>query len=123
MSRTFRRIPAERGSAELRIGEALWRDYLVGMNQLREWEKAAREPDADAAELKAKIAARKPELEKVRRTAFEILESGVARMKETGVVNATVPRAVLSLAQIYVDSDEAPRRSSCWTIPRSASCR
>ncbi len=99
----------ERGSAELRIGEALWRDYLFGMNQLREWEKAAREGDADAAELHAKIAARKPQLAEVKKTAFEILESGVARMKEGGVVNATVPRAVLSLAQIYVDSDEAPK--------------
>ncbi len=100
---------AERGTAELRIGEALWRDYLFGMNQLREWEKEAREPDADAAEIQAQIAARKPQLEAAKKTALEILEAGVARMKEAGLVNATVPRAVLSLAQIYVDSDEAPK--------------
>ncbi len=42
---------AERGSADLQIGDALWRRYLVGMRELREWERAAREPDADAAEL------------------------------------------------------------------------
>ena len=109
---------AERGSAELRIGEALWRDYLAGMNQLRQWEKAAREPDADGADWEAKIAARKPELEMVRSTAFEILESGVARMKETGVVNATVPRAVLSLAQIYVDSDDAAKAIELLDDPK-----
>lgn len=99
----------ERGSAELRIGEALWRDYLIGMQELREWEKSARDEEANATQLQAKIAARKPELDEVRKTALQILESGVQRMKESGTVNATVPRAVLSLAQIYVDTDQAPR--------------
>ncbi len=43
------RMPAdstERAGAELRIGEALWRDYLVGMNQVRQWERESQEPDA-----------------------------------------------------------------------------
>jgi hypothetical protein len=99
----------ERGSAELRIGEALWNDYLRGMQELREWEASVRENDENVVPLKAKIAARRPELEAKRNTALEILEAGVARMRKAGVVNATVPRAVNSLAQIYVDTDQAPK--------------
>ncbi len=100
---------SERASAELRVGEGLWRDYLLGVNRIREWELAAREPEADVADLQAKIAAERPRLDEIKKVALDILESGVARMKQAGTVNATVPQAVLSLAQIYVDSDESPK--------------
>ena len=97
----------ERGAAELRIGEALWRDYLLGMQEVRQWQAEASEGGANAAELTAKIAARRGELQEVRQTALQILEAGVDRMKQAGFVNETVPCAVNSLAQIYVDIDQA----------------
>jgi tetratricopeptide (TPR) repeat protein len=99
----------QRASAELRIGESLWRDYLVGMDQVRQWEREVQEPDAQKDELNANIARRKPELEELKKTALNILESGVERMRQSGTVDTTVPRAVLALAQIYVNLDQAPK--------------
>ena len=43
----------QRASAELRMGESLWRDYLVGMDQVRQWEREVQEPDAAKDELNA----------------------------------------------------------------------
>lgn len=108
-------IPADspqRGPAELRVGEALWRSYLLGVNEVRQWERDNESPDAtseQAAELAARIAARTAELEQQKITALDILETGVARMKQTESLDPTVPRAVLALAQVYVDTDQAPR--------------
>jgi tetratricopeptide (TPR) repeat protein len=99
----------QRAAAELRIGEALWRDYLGGMNQVRQWEREAQEPDAAKDELTARIASRKPELEELKKTALNVLEPAVERMRQAGTVNSTMPRAVLALAQIYVDLDQAPK--------------
>ncbi|MHB8969026.1 MAG: hypothetical protein ACYC3X_02995 [Pirellulaceae bacterium] len=99
----------QRAAAELRIGEALWRDYLGGMNQVRQWEREAQEPDAAKDELAAQIARRKPELEDLKKTALSVLEPAVERMRQAGTVNSTMPRAVLALAQIYVDLDQAPK--------------
>ena len=78
------RMPAEstqRANAELRIGDALWRDYLVGMNEVRQWERDVQDPGAAKEELQAKIAARKPELEGLKSTALSILEPAVERMR------------------------------------------
>jgi tetratricopeptide (TPR) repeat protein len=106
----------QRGPAELRVGEALWRSYLLGVNEVRQWERDSEQADAApdqapdlAAELAARIAARTAELEQQKTTALDILETGVARMKQTESLDPTVPRAVLALAQVYVDSDQAPR--------------
>ena len=106
------RMPAEsaqRANAELRIGDALWRDYLVGMNEVRQWERDAQDPGAAKEELQAKIAARKPELEGLKSTALSILEPAVERMRTAGDVGPTMPRAELALAQIYIDLDQAPK--------------
>lgn len=108
----------ERGSAELRIGEALWRDYLEGMQELRQWEKQLGEGEEGSARLKSKIEAREPQLRSLRQTALEILESGVQRMKETSGVSGTVPLAVLALAQIYVDSGKAVQAISLLDHPK-----
>lgn len=97
----------QRASAELRVGESLWRDYLLGMDQVRQWERDAQEPDAAQEELQDNIARRKPELEELKQNALQVLETGVERMRQAGTVDATVPRAVLALAQIYVNLDQA----------------
>ncbi len=106
------RMPAEstqRANAELRIGDALWRDYLVGTSEVRQWERDAQEPGAAKEELQAKIASRKPELEGLKSTALSILEPAVERMRTAGSVSSTMPRAQLALAQIYIDLDQAPK--------------
>ncbi|MGM0488847.1 MAG: hypothetical protein ACQESR_19075 [Planctomycetota bacterium] len=108
----------ERGSAELRIGEALWRDYLEGMRQLREWERQIEDGDAATGDLESTIAARKPQLQAARRAAREILESGVERMKKTPGSDGPVPLAVLALARIYVDSGEATKAISLLDHPK-----
>ena len=107
------------GSAELRIGEALWRELPArACRRSRQWEKTAREDSAAAAELNDKIAQRRPELQATAETSLEILESGVTRMRKMGDRYATVPRAVLSLAQIYVDGDEALKAVALLDDPR-----
>ncbi len=81
------RMPAdstERAGAELRIGEALWRDYLLGMNQIRQWERESQQPDAPRDELTAQIARRKPELEELKKTALSVLEPAIERMRSVG---------------------------------------
>ena len=99
----------QRASAELRVGESLWRDYLIGMDQVRQWEREVQEPDAAKDELNANIARRKPELEELKQNALSMLEAGVERMRQSGTIDSTVPRAVLALAQIYVNLDQAPK--------------
>ena len=90
-----------RGSAELKTGQALWAAYLEGQREVRLWEQgAANAPEPDV------IAKRKAELEELKKQAKNILVAGVARMQATGEVSNVVATAVLSLAQIYVDTNE-----------------
>jgi tetratricopeptide (TPR) repeat protein len=109
------RIPADspqRGPAELRIGEGLWREYLLGTNEIRQQERDIEQGNVDAetaAQWETQIAERKPALAQLRDTTLQILETGVERMRGAQSLDATVPRAVLALAQIYVDLDQAPR--------------
>ena len=90
----------QRASAELRVGESLWRDYLLGMDQVRQWERDAQEPDAAQEELQADIARRKPELEELKQNALQVLETGVARMRQAGGGRRDGPRAVLARADL-----------------------
>jgi tetratricopeptide (TPR) repeat protein len=83
------RIPAEsskRGEAELRVGQALWSNYLRAARLPAD----ERPPQADLDNDKAKAA--------------ETLEQGINRMAAAGVPSSTLVAAVLSLAQIYVDT-------------------
>ncbi len=106
------RIPessAERGSAELRIGQAMWRDFRSGSEQLSQWEAQAKESDTEAAALAVKIADRRKELEQLKTASLGILETGVERMKKASELDITVPVAVLTLMQIYTDTDQAAK--------------
>ena len=106
------RIPedsADRGSAELRIGQAMWRDFVKGSEQVSEWEAQAKEPDADTVAIRAKIQSRKQELGQLKTGSLAILEMGIERMKKASEIDSTVPIAVLTLMQIYRDIDQADK--------------
>ena len=87
-----------RGQAELTTGQAMWAAYLKGMRAIRKSEKGE---DVDE-ELKTT-----EELNALKGKAQEVLAAGVERMKQNEKVNPTVLTAGLSLAQIYVDTDQA----------------
>jgi tetratricopeptide (TPR) repeat protein len=92
------RIPADsprRGDSELRAGQALWSNYL----------KAARLPEGERPSDQ--------ELERTKTKAAEILQNRVERMKELEQVSPTLVTAVLSLAQILVDTGQ-PDKAIGW---------
>lgn len=100
----LKQIPADspnRGIAELKTGQALWAAYLEGQQEVRGWDQnPATAPDADT------VSKRKAELEELKKQSKIILIAGVDRMQATGEVSNVVVTAVLSLAQIYVDTNE-----------------
>jgi tetratricopeptide (TPR) repeat protein len=95
-----------RGSAELRLGQALWAGYL----------NASRLDDQDRppqAELDAMVA-----------KAKTTLEDGVKRMRaqvDSGAapVSATLASALLSLGQIYVDSGQSEKALELLNDPKT----
>ena len=90
-----------RGIAELKTGQALWAAYLEGQRETRDWEKdPTTAPDADT------VTKRKTELEELKKQAKSILIAGVDRMQASGEISNVVATAVLSLAQLYVDTNE-----------------
>lgn len=90
-----------RGIAELKTGQALWAAYLEGQREMRDWEKdPTTAPDADT------VTKRKTELEELKKQARSILIAGVDRMQAAGEISNVVATAVLSLAQLYVDTNE-----------------
>jgi tetratricopeptide (TPR) repeat protein len=101
------KIPLEsphRASAELKTGQAMWASYLENSKQLRDWEtNTVQMPEG------IDLAARKKELEELKSKAKETLVGGVERMKTAGDTGNVIATAVLSLAQIYVDTGEAAK--------------
>lgn len=101
---------SQRGSAELKMGQALWTAYLQGMAAVRDQEQAAQQSggtlDAAAA---AALATRKTELTTLKQRAEKTLVDGVARMEKAGRIDATFSSAVLSLSQIFVDTEQATK--------------
>ncbi len=88
------RIPeasARRGEAELRTGQALWNEYLAGMQKQRD--AAADKSDAER-------------LEKIKQRSQALLTQGVERM-EKGDPSPLLIQAVLALAQSYIDANQA----------------
>lgn len=102
------RIPpdsAQRGSAELRVGQAIWQDYVRGIEVLRKAEQTA--TGQDTATANPELAQRKRDLESLKKAALDILRSGVDRMKKLGSIDPNLPRSVLVLAQMQIDTDHA----------------
>ena len=94
----------KRGEAEIKTGQAMWSEYLKGMQEIRKWE-SGEEAKPDNVDL----AAKKATLDQVKARAQKILEDGVKRMKGTGKVDESAATASLSLAQIYVDTGQADK--------------
>ena len=91
------RIPAaspHRGKAELQTGQALWSKYLRGLEAARALPKGAERDQAVAA------------IEGFKTQAAATLSDGVERMRQSGGADELMGTAVLSLAQIYVDSNQ-----------------
>jgi hypothetical protein len=98
------KIPADspqRGTAELKLGQALWASYLANAAELREWEQ-----DPAKVPAGADLAARKKELETLKSEAQTTLQNGVSRMQDSGEMNPVGATAVLSLAQVLVDTNQ-----------------
>ncbi len=94
----------KRGEAEIKTGQAMWSEYLKGMQEIRKWE-SGEETKPDDVDL----AAKKKTLDEVKARAQKILEDGVTRMKASGKVDESAATASLSLAQIYVDTEQADK--------------
>jgi len=110
------RIPADspqRGMAELKTGQALWASYLENSKLVRDWETGAA-PQPDDVDLPA----RKKELASLQSNAKQILVDGVARMQAGGEVSVVLITASLSLAQIYVDTNEAAKAVALLEDPK-----
>jgi len=120
-----------RASAELKIGQAFWREYLIGLQKLRAIEKSRKDtkdrakqagasatetPDSaqEASNAKAarKIAAEKKRLVALRGRAKRLLRNGVKTL-HGGKVDKSLALAVLSLVQIYVEADQ-PEKAIQW---------
>jgi hypothetical protein len=109
-------IPADsphRGNAELKTGQALWASYLDNSQQIREWEN-----DPTLMPEGTDLAARKAELAELKSKAKQTLVDGVGRMQASGEVNNVMATAVLSLAQIYVDTNEAAKAVTLLEDPK-----
>lgn len=79
-----------RAKAELRVGQALWAEYIRLVKAKKDGE--ANPPQSRLDPLKA--------------DATRILEQGVERMRQGAEVTSTVASAALSLAQIYLDTQQ-----------------
>lgn len=100
----LKKIPVDspqRGNAELKTGQALWASYIENSRQVRDWENMVEVPPEGVD-----VAARKAELEELKTKAKQTLVDGVKRMQGAGEVTPVLVSAVLSLAQIYVDTNE-----------------
>jgi hypothetical protein len=92
----------KRGQAEIKTGQAMWSAYLQGMQKLRELESG--EPPEAGGTPPDKAA-----LDQLKERAQTVLEGGVNRMKQSGKVDQSTATAALSLAQIYVDTDQTDK--------------
>ncbi len=92
----------QRPIAELKTGQALWASYLESSKQIRDWESGSEPPPQEV-----NLAQRKEELESLKSKARQTLVDGVERMRKDGEMSKVLATAMLSLAQIYVDTSEA----------------
>jgi hypothetical protein len=126
-----------RGNAELKTGQALWASYIENSRQVREWENEhGPEPEkinialpgpasvtdtkspVEPAPQEFDIAARKLELETLKTKAKQTLIDGVKRMEGAGAVTPVLVSAMLSLAQIYVDTNEPAKAVKLLEDPK-----
>jgi len=93
----------KRGEAELKAGQALWINALTAMRK----PEAERLPQA--------------ELDKLRHEALVMLEQGVDRTRKAGNasgVTFAIATGALSLAQIYIESNQGPKAVALLEDPQ-----
>src|SRR5439155_14210058 len=88
-------------------------NYLAGARQAREWENGV-QPLPEGMDLPAY----KQGLEELKTKARQTLADGVERMRRTGETSKVLATAVLSLAQIYVDTSEAEKAVALLEDPK-----
>jgi hypothetical protein len=90
-----------RGEAELQTGQAMWARYLSGMNAIRNADKeAAAGNPPDRSNLPSQ-----DDLAQLRERTQKTLANGIERMRQAAV-DSTLAMAALSLAQVYVDTQQ-----------------
>ena len=93
-----------RGEAELQTGQALWRQYISKVYQ------DSTEPDAQRADAEM--------LDELKNRAQSTLEAGIKRMKQQPP-NTTLLTAILSLSQIYIDTNQPKKAIDLLTDPKT----
>ena len=88
-----------RGEVELQTGRSLWAAYLKGLNEALHWEKEGAPTGVD-------LSVRKSELRATKSKATELLTTGYNRIQQKTVVDSSSAMGVLSLAQVYVESQQ-----------------
>jgi hypothetical protein len=91
-----------RGDAELKTGQAMWSQYLLGMQSIKD---AQKQKDAGQPVDESKLP-KKTELDELKKRAETTLANGIQRMRESAAVDRTLALAALSLAQVYVDTEQ-----------------
>ncbi len=113
------KIPADsaaRGEAELKTGQAMWGVYLRGMQDvrnldadIRKWEIEGAPSGVDLAAERERLTSERTRMDELKNRAQQTLSDGIGRMRDTGTIDSTMATAVLSLGQIYVDTDQADK--------------
>lgn len=111
----LKKMPADsprRNRNALRVGVALWRDYLLGIQRLRKWKRDGGPPPGTNREAMAKQVA------KTREQAKAILSDAIKGAREAESVTQEALAAALSLVQIHVESGEFQRAVDLLEDPR-----
>lgn len=103
----------KRADAEIKTGQAMWSNYLRGMLEIRKWEDGV-EPKPEDVD----VAAKKTQLEDLKGRAQKILSEGIARLQAGGAITDASVTAALSLAQIYVDTDQIDKAVEILEDPK-----
>lgn len=91
-----------RGKLEFSTGVSMWGTYLNESRQLQAWE-------ADGAPEGIDLEAKRARINDLRTKAEEILAAGYGRMQATAKPSRTNATALLSLAQAYLESQQAAK--------------
>ena len=93
---------SKRGEAELKAGQALWINALTAMRK-----SVGERPE-------------QPDLDKLRQDALKMLEQGVARTRKStaGGVSFAMATGALSLAQIYIETNQGPKAVALLEDPQ-----
>jgi len=101
-----------RNRIALRVGAALWRSYLLGIQRLRKWERdGGPGPETDVEAVKKQVA-------KTKEQAKTILSDAIQRARDSKNITPEVVMATLSLIQIHLESGEVERAVTLLEDPK-----